>query len=97
MTWLYKTWLRILALLLGATLTVIALVSLAAAPVWPVLGVTMAAVALVWKGAIAPRITHASCLQCGESVKGLPHGQYGVICGNCGAINEQLADESTTV
>jgi len=87
-TWLHKTWLRVLALLLGAALTVFALVSLAAAPAWPVIGVTVAAMALVWKSSIAPRIVAPACLSCGASLKGLPGGAYGMICRECGGLNE---------
>lgn len=94
MTWLYKTWLRVLALAVASTLAVIALVSLAAAPLWPVIGVTFAAAALVWKGAIAPRITRADCLTCGADLRGLPTGEYGLICKQCGSLNEPIRSDS---
>lgn len=93
MTWLHKTWLRLLALMVAACLTVFALVSLAAAPAWPVIGVTMAAMALVWKSSIGPRIVTPACLHCGASLKGQPTGEYGAICRDCGGLNHPFADQ----
>ena len=98
MTWLHKTWLRVLALMVAACLTVFALISLAAAPAWPVIGVTVAAMALVWKSSIAPRIVKPSCLHCGASLKGQPTGEYGAICRDCGGLNHPMTtQDSTTV
>lgn len=97
MTWLHKTWLRLLALAVAACLTIFALVSLAAAPAWPVIGVTVAAMALVWKSSIGPRIVRPACLHCGASIKGQPTGEYGAMCRECGGLNHPIGDQSDPV
>ena len=89
MKWLHKTWLRSLALLLAVAITVFTLVSLAAAPLWPVMGFAVATAALVWNG-MASRLDAPTCLHCGSGIGTEPGSQYGIICPKCGGLNEPI-------
>ena len=88
MSWVHRLRLRALALVVAAALVVIGVVSAAAVPVWPAIGVAVAAVALV-VNRIGARLDHPTCLSCGADVSKEPRGQYGVICPNCGGLSDQ--------
>jgi hypothetical protein len=96
MTWLHKTWLKTLALAVAVAITVFGLVSLAAAPVWPVVGVAVAALALVWNG-MTSRLSQPTCLHCGENLNDQPAGLYGIICPGCGGLNEPPTHPQTSL
>lgn len=85
MTFLHKIRLRMLAILVAVILTAIGAISLAAAPVWPVIGVAFATVALVFN-TMTSRLAGAVCYGCGKDVSKLPSGEYGVICPQCGTV-----------
>jgi hypothetical protein len=85
MTWMHKLRLRVLGMALALTLAAIGAVSLAALPVWPVVGVTVAAAALA-VNRITSRLSHPTCWGCGESIKNQPESPYGVQCPSCGTI-----------
>ncbi|MFZ4430464.1 MAG: hypothetical protein ACOYPS_08925 [Phycisphaerales bacterium] len=89
--WLHQMWLRTLALLLAVGLTVFTLVSLAAAPVWPIVGVAVATVAILFNG-ISSRLDSPTCLHCGTDIKQEPGSQYGIICPRCGGLNEPMGE-----
>jgi hypothetical protein len=86
MPWLHKLRLRVLALLVAATLAAIGVASAAAWPVWPILGFAAAAAALV-VNRMASRLDEPTCLSCGGDLSGQPSGEHGVICPTCGAIS----------
>ncbi len=89
LSWLHKTWLRVLALTFGVVLTAFTLVSLAAAPVWPVVGVAVAAAALMWNG-VTSRLDTPTCLGCGHKLTDQTGSQYGIECRECGLLNEPV-------
>jgi hypothetical protein len=84
-------WLRTLALVVGVSLTVFTLVSFAAAPVWPVVGVAVATVAIIWNG-MSSRLDSPTCLTCGHDLRQEPGSQYGIICPGCGGLNEPVGE-----
>ncbi len=86
MSWMHRLRLRVLALLVAATLAAIGIASAVAWPVWPVLGFAAAAAALV-VNRMASRLDESTCLSCGADLTGQPHGQHGVICPACGGIS----------
>ena len=87
MTWVHKVRLRVFALIVGIVLAAIGGVSFASGPVWPVIGVAVAATALVVNRMTA-RLAEPVCWGCEENLTGRPAGDYGVVCPRCGAINE---------
>jgi predicted RNA-binding Zn-ribbon protein involved in translation (DUF1610 family) len=87
MRWMHRLRLRVLALLVAATLAAIGVASAAAWPVWPVLGFAAAAVALV-VNRMAARLDGPTCLSCGSDLSRQPTGEYGVICPVCGSISD---------
>lgn len=96
MTWLHKTWLKTLALAVAAAITVFGLISIAAAPAWPVVVGAVAALALVWNG-MTSRLAQPTCLTCGKDLANQPAGLYGVICPDCGGLNEPPTHPSATL
>lgn len=87
MSWMHRLRLRVLALLVAATLAAIGIASAVAWPVWPVLGFAAAAVALV-VNQMASRLSQPTCLSCGTDLSRQPAGEHGVICPMCGAISD---------
>jgi hypothetical protein len=85
MTWMHKLRLRALGMALALTLAAIGAVSIAALPVWPVIGVTVAAAALA-VNRITSRLAHPTCWGCGTNIHNEPESPYGVQCPACGAI-----------
>ncbi len=70
-------------------LTALGVISITAIPVWPVLGVAVATVALVLN-TLTRQVSLTTCLGCGGSLANAPTGAHGRICPGCGAINERL-------
>src|SRR5438128_19078 len=87
MTWLHKARLRALAWLLGTGLAAFGAVALASWPVWPVVGVAVAA-AVVGINRIAGPLKDPICRTCGASLAGEPIGAYGAACPGCGSVNQ---------
>jgi hypothetical protein len=79
--------LRVFAVLVGVTLAAIGAVSLAAVPLWPVLGVAFATVALC-VNTMTSRLAGPVCWGCGEDIARLPSGEYGVMCPKCGTLTQ---------
>ena len=92
MTWLHRIRLRVLAVLVGVVLMAIGAVSFAAVPLWPVLGVAFATVALC-VNTMTARMNTAVCWGCGEDIAKQPSGEYGSICPHCGALTETPGDD----
>jgi len=84
--WLHRLRMRALAVTVGIGLAAIAAVSFAAAPVWPVVGVAITAVAFA-VGSMGSRLSQPTCMACGGDLTGEPPGPHGVICPGCGSIN----------
>ena len=88
MTWVHKIRLRMLAILVGVLLTAIGVISFAAAPVWPVIGVAFATVALVFN-TMTSRLSAPVCWGCGKDIAKQPSGEYGVVCPGCGTLTQK--------
>jgi hypothetical protein len=93
-TFLHETRRRVLWVVAGVGVTALAVVSWTALPALPVVGVAVAAIALVVNRMTAG-LRESVCLGCGQDVSQLPHGEHGVICPNCGHItsNMHLAED----
>jgi hypothetical protein len=92
MTWMHRIRLKVLAFAVGIALAALGLISLTTVPVWPVVGIAVAAVAFTIN-TVASRLTTGSttCYGCGQTLVGAPEGEHGCICPGCGAINQRLA------
>lgn len=90
--WFRKLRLRALAILVGAGLTALAVMSFLSLPAWPVIGVAVATVAVVISQ-MASRLSQPLCLQCGTNLAGQSPGDHGVICPGCGTLNDRLTLE----
>jgi hypothetical protein len=88
MTWVHKIRLRMLAILVGVVLTAIGVISFAAAPVWPVLGVAFATVAVVLN-TMTSKLAAPVCWGCGQDISKQPSGEYGVMCPTCGTLSQK--------
>lgn len=92
MTWLHRIRLRVLGLLVAVGLAVLAAVSWASLPVWPVVGVAFAAVALVVNN-MTTRLNQPTCWGCGADLSGHQAGEYGRICPSCGSVTPGGPDD----
>jgi hypothetical protein len=84
---IYKVRRRVLAMIVGISLAGVATVSVLSLPVWPVVGVAVAAAAWVMNSMTAC-LAQQACWGCGQSLQGTPRGEYGAICDRCGSINQ---------
>jgi hypothetical protein len=91
--WMHRIRLRVFALLVALVLAAVGVVSFAAVPVWPVIGVAFATMALA-VNTITSRLNNPVCWGCGADVSKSPSGEYGVICPHCGALTEKPGPES---
>lgn len=95
MTWMHRLRLRVLALALGLALAAIALTSLTTIPLWPVVGVAFAAVAVA-VNSMGSKLSSHVCHGCGTDIGDQPAGQYGVACPKCGRLTQRLAFRTGT-
>lgn len=79
--------LRVLAYVLGLTLTAVGLISLAALPAIPVIGVAFAAAAF-GVNSLTSRLRMPVCHGCGQVLGDAPAGLYGVVCPHCGSLTQ---------
>lgn len=79
--------LKAFAFVLGIVLAAIGMLSLFTVPAWPVVGVAVAFVAFGLNQMTA-RLSVPTCLGCGANISGQPVGDYGVVCKDCGAVNQ---------
>lgn len=84
--------LRALWVVVGAAATALGVISMTTLPAWPVLGVAVAAVALVLN-TITRGVTRTTCLGCGLGLDKAPEGSHGRMCPHCGAVNERLVGD----
>ncbi len=86
MNWMHRQRLRVLAFVLALALAALGTISLTALPLWPVVGVAIAAVAVMVNG-LTSRLGSHVCLECGTDLAGRPEGAHGVACPSCGGVN----------
>lgn len=89
MNWFHKIRLRVLAVVLAGIFAVIGVVTWAALPVVPVVGVALITVAAV-VNQMTSKLAHPICYECGADLKAQRPGVYGVVCPGCGAVNEAV-------
>lgn len=70
--------------------TAIGVISLTTIPAWPIVGVAVATLAIA-VNSVASRLKHDACAHCGNSIKGQPLGEHGVLCPHCGQISHPAA------
>jgi hypothetical protein len=87
MIWMSRIRLRVLAFTLGLAFTAIGLISLAAWPILPVIGVAFAAAA-VGVNSMTSKLKQSVCHGCGQPLGDTPSGQYGVVCRGCGSLTQ---------
>lgn len=92
--WIGKVRLKVLAIVVAAVLAGIAVVSWLTMPVWPIVGVAVAAFAMA-VNTIGTRLSHATCYECGKDLKGQPENELGVLCPSCGLINPGASPTAT--
>lgn len=85
MSWLAKIRLRVLAYLTGLALAAVGVLAISTIPAWGVWGVAVAAAAVVVHRTTG-RLSQPTCYGCGRSTEGLPDGEHGVACPDCGTI-----------
>ncbi len=87
MTWLHRIRLKLLAFLAALVLAGVAVTSMTTVPVWGVVGVAVAAVA-VFVNTVGSRLSAPTCLGCGHDLSGEHAGAHGVVCPGCGSVNQ---------
>jgi len=88
LTWLGRLRLRLIVFVIGIPLAAFGIITIG--PAWltlPVVGVALAAVTMT-VNKTAGRIIGERCWTCGENIKGEPAGEQGVVCPECGALNQ---------
>jgi predicted RNA-binding Zn-ribbon protein involved in translation (DUF1610 family) len=91
MTWMHKIRLRVLGLLVGLALAVIATISLTTVPAWPVIGVAFATLAIA-VNKMTNRLSQPTCWGCGEDLAAADEGVYGAECPSCGYLTPRGSD-----
>jgi predicted RNA-binding Zn-ribbon protein involved in translation (DUF1610 family) len=88
---MHRLRLRALAVVLGLVLGALAVVGWMSVPVLPALGVALVtAAALVHT--MSSRLSLPTCAGCGKDLTGNSPGAYGVICPDCGTINQHIGE-----
>lgn len=90
MNWLGNLRRRALWVVVCLGAMALALIAWTTIPAWPVVGVAVAAAALVLNS-VTSRLSAETCLSCGSDISDCPAGVHGRICRECGAINERVA------
>ncbi|QOJ01572.1 MAG: hypothetical protein HRU70_14225 [Phycisphaeraceae bacterium] len=88
--WFERVRLRAALWVVGVACAAVAMISLTAVPVWPVVGVAFAVVAVA-VNKVAGRLQpdQLRCYGCGKDLSGQVAGAYGVVCDACGKINQR--------
>lgn len=84
--YLHKLRLRALGVLVGLGLAVFGIISMTAAPAWPIVVGAVAVAALV-VNKVAAQLSSTVCIGCGQKIDAEPVGQYGVVCPKCGTVS----------
>jgi hypothetical protein len=88
-TFLHSMRRRVMWIVVGVGLTTLGVISMTTLPAWPIVGAAVATIALVL-GGMTRSLKGEVCLGCGNSISGLPHGDYGVICPGCGHVTSSM-------
>lgn len=95
--YMHKLRLRALGVLVGLGLAVVGIVSMTAAPAWPVVFGAFAVAALV-VNKVAAQLSKTVCIGCGQRIDSEPVGQYGVVCPTCGTVSaSSKAEQAETL
>ncbi|MDX2131033.1 MAG: hypothetical protein SFY69_03140 [Planctomycetota bacterium] len=94
MTWMHRVRRRALWIVVGVGVTALGVIAMSTIPVWPVLGVAVATLAIAL-GSITRSVSPNTCLGCGHNLAGTPAGEHGRICPTCGSLNERLVGDLT--
>lgn len=78
---------KALAWVIAIALAAIGAISIFAIPALPALGVAVAVVAVALNQ-LGHRLTQPTCFGCGGDLSGKTPGTYGVVCSECGTINQ---------
>ena len=78
---------KVFSLVLGIGLAAAALVVWTSLSWIPVTGIALAA-AIVAVHRAGHRLVEPVCYNCGQELKGLPDGEYGILCPGCGALHQ---------
>lgn len=91
-SWMHRLRMRTMAWVVGLLLAGFTVASAFALPLLPVLGVAVAAAA-VMVNQVASRLVQPTCYGCGRNIAGLKGGAYGVECPDCGSLTQVLPRE----
>jgi hypothetical protein len=93
--WIQRMRRRALWVVVVVAVTAVGVLTWTAMPAWPVIGVAIAATALVLN-TITKDLSQDRCLGCGDSIAQQPVGVHGRVCPKCGTINDRLALSAPT-
>lgn len=88
MTWLGRIRLRVVVFVIGIPLAAFGAISLG--PAWlavPLLGVAVAAVTMT-VSRLTERLDARTCWTCGRDLAGEPPHEHGIVCPDCGSLNQ---------
>lgn len=88
MTWLGRIRLRVVVFVIGIPLAAVGAISLG--PTWlalPLLGVAVAAVTMT-VSRLTERLGAQTCWTCGHDLAHEPPHEHGIVCPDCGALNQ---------
>ncbi len=88
MRWVNRLRLRLALIVVTILLAVFSAISVG--PGWlalPLAGIAVAAVTMTLNRT-AGRLSHRICLTCGGDLRGTASGEYGLICPDCGSVNQ---------
>ena len=89
MSWMHRVRMRALGWAVGLMLAGFGVAAAFTLPVLPVLGVAVAAAAVL-VNQMAFRLIHPTCYGCGRDIAKISAGTYGVECPDCGSITQVL-------
>ncbi len=95
LNWLQRMRRRALWVVVVVFVTAVGVIAWTTMPAWPVIGVALAATALVLN-TITKDLSQDRCLGCGDSIAQEPVGVHGRACPKCGTVNERLALSAPT-
>ncbi len=93
--WMEQIRLKAFAIVVATILAAIGVIAWSTLPAWPVIGISVAVVAVALNR-VAVRLNEPVCWSCGGGMKNQPIGQHGSICPSCGAVNQPLLHSDET-